>query len=236
VLRFNEPGFKVGKSSLQKILKLIVNNDFNSIDWVVLSGSLSPGIPDKFYGTIIEKIHTRTVKTFIALDADGTQLKNGVVAKPDLIKPNIWELQRLISRKIRRFDQIKRAGQYFLNNGINFVLITMGENGSLGFSKQGCFYVKVPQVKCLNSVGCGDVFLGGFILKFSETKNFAESLRYAASAGTAKASKFNTDVPGIEDVKKILKKTSIQALDALSERTKKQLLREMPEKKSIKGL
>lgn len=158
------------------------------------------------------------------------------MAKPDLIKPNIWELQRLISEKIRRFDQIKCAGQYFLNNGINFVLITMGKNGSLGFSKQGCFYVKVPQVQCLNSVGCGDAFLGGFVLKFSKTKNFAESLRYAASAGTAKASKFDTDIPEIEDVKKILRKVSIQTLDALSERTKKQLLREMPEKKSIKGL
>ncbi len=201
------------------------------IDWVILAGSLPPGVPDNFYGEIIKKIHKRTNKTFIALDADGNALRKGIAAKPDLIKPNIWELERLVQGKIQGFDQIKDAGEKFLDCGISFVLITLGEKGSLGFSQQGSFYAKGPAVKNPGSVGCGDIFLGGFILSFSRTKNFPEALRYAASAGTAKACKPATDIPEPEEVKRILRKTSIWRLDALSERTKKQLLQGVPEKK-----
>ncbi len=227
-MKFNEPGPSISEKTSEKILDFIINLDFSSTDWILFCGSLPPGMQLNFYKKAIERIRSKNTGIKIGIDADGQYLKYGICAKPDLIKPNIKELERLVSRKITGFDQLMGAGERFLRSGISFILVTMGEKGAVGFSKEGVFYTKGPQIKKAGSVGCGDVFLAGFILSFSETGNFKESLKFATAAGTAKAAKSFTDIPEPKEVKKFLKKILIWNLDDPDGKTKKLSLQEVP--------
>ncbi|MGB9642708.1 MAG: PfkB family carbohydrate kinase [Candidatus Ratteibacteria bacterium] len=217
---------------MEKILELIFSIDFNSAKWILISGSLPPGMPENLYARIIREIRRRGKNTFIGLDTDGEFLRYGVGEKPDLIKPNIWELERLISKQILNFEHLCQIGEKLLKSGISFIIVTMGNKGAIGFSKDGFFYAKGPIVNNPGSVGCGDVLLAGFVLYFSKTGNFKESLRFAVASATAKAARSFTDFPCPDEVNKILGKTFICDLGDLDEETKKSIPREMPEKRS----
>lgn len=196
--------------------------------WVLLCGTLAPGMPENFYSVIIEKIRKKKGDVLFGLDADGDFLKYGISSVPELIKPNISELERLSLYKINNLRQLKKAGEKLLKSGIQFVLVTMGGNGAAGFSSEGFFYTRGPFIKNAGCVGCGDVFLAGFVLSFSQTKDFKKSLKYATAAATAKAAERFIDIPDPVKVNKILRKTIIRNLDDLDEKIEISSLREMP--------
>ena len=60
-------------------------------DTVIISGSLPPGIHPKIYLKIIEI--AKAGKARVVLDADGEALSEGVKGFPEVIKPNIHELE-----------------------------------------------------------------------------------------------------------------------------------------------
>ncbi|MCM8788771.1 MAG: hexose kinase [Candidatus Omnitrophica bacterium] len=228
VLRFNEAGPVIPEKFKSKILNFIVDRDFKSVSWIFFCGSLPPGIPADFYSQAINKIRNKDTRIMIGLDSDGYYLKSAVNAIPDLIKPNISELERLMSRKITNMGQLRNAAEKLLESGISFVLVTMGSNGTAGFSREGFFYARGPTIKKAGSVGCGDVFLAGFVLSFSKTGKFKESLRFATASGTAKATKPFTEIPRICEVEKILRKTFITNFDDLDEKIEISNLHQLP--------
>ncbi|MFT2604305.1 1-phosphofructokinase, partial [Escherichia coli] len=63
--------------------------------WLVLAGSLPPGVPVTFYADLIAAVRGRwgASAPLIAVDASGAALAAVVeTARPDLIKPNHEEL------------------------------------------------------------------------------------------------------------------------------------------------
>lgn len=184
---------------------------------------------ENFYATVIEKLRSKNKNVFCGLDTDCNFLQHGVSSIPDLIKPNIAELERLVSQKIRSLDQLKKAGEKLIRYGIQFVLVTMGDKGAAGFSKQSHLYAKCPLIKNPGSVGCGDVFLAGFVMTMSETGNFKKSLKFATAAATAKATKFFTDIPKPSEVKKMLKKILVKNFDEMDGKIEISNLQELPE-------
>ncbi|MCM8764979.1 MAG: PfkB family carbohydrate kinase [Candidatus Omnitrophica bacterium] len=189
-------------------------------------------MPANFYSQAIHKIRDKNTTTMISIDSDGSFLKSAISAGPDLIKPNIKELERLISRKIGNLEQLRNAAEKFLNSGISFVLVTMGDKGAAGFSREGYFYTRGPEIEKASSVGCGDVFLAGFALSHSKTGQFKESLRFAAACGTAKAAKPFTDIPQPYEVEKILKRTFVVNFADLDEKTEISNLQQLPVRES----
>ncbi len=188
-------------------------------------------MPEDLYARLIKEIRRRGKNTLIGLDTDGKFLRYGVGEKPDLIKPNIWELERLMSERILNFEHLCQTGEKLLKSGIPFIIVTMGDKGAIGFSKDGFFYANGPVVNNPGSVGCGDVLLAGFVLSFSQTGNFKESLRFAVASATAKAARAFTDFPSPDEVIQLLKNTFICGLEDLDEEIKKSIPREMPGKK-----
>jgi tagatose 6-phosphate kinase len=73
---------------------------------VTLSGSLPPGVPLDFYAQLIEAAHEKNVPAF--LDTSGEALRQGVKAKPFLIKPNESEVAILAEQKPAILRNLKR--------------------------------------------------------------------------------------------------------------------------------
>ncbi|MCX7705027.1 MAG: PfkB family carbohydrate kinase [bacterium] len=228
MLRFNEPGPTINKKDTKKILDLITGMNFLPETWILICGSLPPGMPENFYGILIDEIKKKSKSVYLGLDADCNFLKYGISSIPDLIKPNIIELERLLSKEIKNLSQLRDAGKMLLKKGISYILVTLGKNGAAGFSNEGFFYARGPSVKNAGCVGCGDVFLAGFALSFSETKSFKESLRFATAAATAKAAERFTDIPEPIKVRRFLKEIFVKNFDEIDGKIKISELREVP--------
>ncbi len=182
VIRLNEPGPEIKIEESKRLLKKIISLPLKERDFFVISGSIPLGIKENIYQEIIEKIRGRAK---VALDVDGKPGRYGVLAKPQILKQNIYELGRLFKKKIRKKEEIVFLGQRLLDSGIEKVIISLGREGAIGLNKEGSFWVKPPSVLEKSSVGSGDFLLGGLIYSLSKGEGFSDSLRLGVSAGTA---------------------------------------------------
>ena len=208
ILRINEQGPEILRAEEKTLYSLLARAHISSADFVVISGSVPPGMPADTYRKITNKSMKYT--KYVVIDADGEDLKWGIKAKPFLIKPNLWEIERATGEKIRSLRKAKTiCSKLIIENGINIILLTLGEKGALLFSKESFFYAAAPDVELESNVGCGDAFLGGFLYRFSGRKDLKECLRFAVACGAAKAGRKGTIMPGENEILPLLKKIKI---------------------------
>ena len=58
-------------------------------------------------------------------------MRQGVKAKPELIKPNLDELQELLGRKLETVEEVAEAADELRAQGIPMVCVSMGSRGAL---------------------------------------------------------------------------------------------------------
>ncbi len=153
-----------------------------SDSYVVLSGTMPPGLDDDFYAQIITGLKDKNVKIF--LDADGEALKKGVQAGPYLIKPNIHEFGRLVETNLRDQDDVLQEVTPFLAL-VDYLVVSMGARGVLGVSRDERFHVIPPKVDVKSSTGAGDALVAGMVFAFSEGASFKDALALGVACGTA---------------------------------------------------
>ena len=75
-----------------------VRDTLAGASWLLMCGSLPPGVPPSFYGKLISKARQKKVKTL--LHADGDALREGIEARPTVVAPNQQEAERLLGRTL----------------------------------------------------------------------------------------------------------------------------------------
>jgi 6-phosphofructokinase 2 len=128
---------------------------------VVISGSLPPGIHPEIYHKLVAIARNKGAR--VILDTDGDALKVGVQGLPEVVKPNIHELSRLVGTELKEIDAITRAALNVHKQGVKIVLVSMGAKGILLVSKSQRYLVSPPKVKVKNTIGAGDSAVAGFI-------------------------------------------------------------------------
>ena len=181
----NEKGFVVSKEALESMLKIIYEKAKLS-NYVVLSGSLPEGVPIDVYRTITRKIDNKVV-----LDADGEILMEGLKGSPYIIKPNIFELEAALNTKLTSIEEIVKACRDLIKEyNISYILVSMGEKGSILVSNTIAYKADIIPVKVLSTVGAGDSMLAGFIYGLETYKDLDEKkcLEKALACGVASSS------------------------------------------------
>lgn len=187
----NEKGPHVTETEREELLQTLIS-DVEDGDFVVTSGSVPEGIPDTFYGQIIEELSKKNVYTIV--DATGSLLKEAIEAKPWMIKPNIQEFKEVYPHVV---DEVGLSEQLdlILQGGIENVVVTLGEKGCLCANREGAFYIRVPQVQPVNPIASGDTFIGGFVAKYSVTRDFETSVRFASACAVANTMNVMPEIP-----------------------------------------
>jgi tagatose 6-phosphate kinase len=125
---------------------------------VVLSGSLPPTLPARFYADFIERARQHGVPCI--LDAKGAALRLGLEAGPLVAKPNQVEAVELLGPGVDLQDAaaVRRA----LPRAAAIVLaISQGEAGAALHAPAGSFVARAPAVQTRDTVGAGDCFVAG---------------------------------------------------------------------------
>lgn len=140
-------------------------------DWVVLSGSLPPGLQPEVVGTWINRLagHTRG----IIVDMAGPTLQYAWCPQVYGICPNHDEYHDLLSQRLS-------------NQGPLNVFVTQGSHG-IKWKRAGKqdIEVKVPPTDSINPVGAGDVFVAGLVSILAQGGTVIEAVLTGAAAATA---------------------------------------------------
>jgi 6-phosphofructokinase 2 len=205
---FSGKGPKIKPFELMRLIHKIENITEN--DMSIISGSLPPGINPEVTYKIIEMAKKRGAK--VLLDADDEILTIGIQAKPDIIKPNIHELSRLVNQKLTTMDDIMAAAKNLNNQGVKIILTSLGARGIVLVSKNEYYHAVPPQVEVKNTIGAGDSAVAGFVYGQINGKNLKESLTYAVAAGTATTMQSGTALCKKDDFKRLISEVKITEL------------------------
>jgi 6-phosphofructokinase 2 len=178
--------------------------------YLVMSGSLPRGVTPNLYGQLI--LAGRKKSAFILLDADGRALKESTEYQPTCIKPNLFELSRLVGRELESESELISACEEVHQKGIPYVLLSRGKEGLILSTRDERIKAVAPPVKVDSTVGAGDSAVGGFVMAHSQGKDLTECVRLACAAGTATAQTPGTELCHRAEVEKILPLVQISRL------------------------
>jgi tagatose 6-phosphate kinase len=157
---------------------------------VVLSGSLPPGLEAGTYATLIETAAAAGVPA--VLDTHGEALRRGAAAGPAIVKPNLAELAALAGRPLspgmdRAADRATVEAAAGELDGAEAVVITLGPDGLLAATGDGCWRARPPAAMAGNATGAGDAVAAALAHGLVLGRPWDERLRHAAALGAATA-------------------------------------------------
>ena len=91
---------------------------------VTISGSAPRGLGADCYQELIEIVKRQGKQ--VILDTSGEYLREGLKAKPTMIKPNQEELEDLLGVEIKNREDLILAGKKLVSQGIPYVDISLG--------------------------------------------------------------------------------------------------------------
>ena len=179
---------------------------------VILSGSLPPGVPVNFYGSLIRIAHSYSCR--VILDSSGEALQRGVAARPDLVKPNREEAEALTGIKIRDVASSRKAMDEILAMGARSVAISLGKDGVLWTAgvDQPVLHARAPEVSKRSAVGSGDATVAGFAYGIDNGLRPERGLKLAVACGSANCF---ADSPGrvrLSAVRKMEREVRVETL------------------------
>lgn len=173
------------------------------IDYLVASGSLTPGLPTDFYAQIAQFAKSRHIR--LVLDTAGEPLRAALDTGVFLIKPNVGELAHLVGVDRLETDQISEAAQTLIQAGnCEVVVVSLGPRGAMLVTAEGHDFVQAPPVKKVSTVGAGDSLVGGLVYALSQGKSYAEVIRQGVACGTAATMNAGTELFHKDDADRLL--------------------------------
>lgn len=109
--------------------------------------------------------------------------------KVDLVCPNETEASQITGLPIESVDQAKQAAQQLHERGAKNVVITLGEQGTFLLHDDTSHHVQAMTVTPVDTTAAGDAFAGALAVRWAETNNLVEAVRFANVAGAIAATR-----------------------------------------------
>lgn len=180
----------------------------SSGDWLVVAGSIPPPIEAEAYEKLIELGRVAGAKT--VLDADADALAAGLRGKPDLVKTNHHEAERLLNVELNDEPSLESAAREMRRAGAGTAVVTAGHRGAVAVTEDEVWWAWPPDVEVVSSVGAGDAFLAGMLLQLSDGAGMEEALRWGTAAGAAACLSPGTQLCKRDDVLRLLDQVRVE--------------------------
>lgn len=174
------------------------------------AGSIPEGFDDGVYASLIKACKENGCHAF--LDTRGRPLRLGVRAKPLAIKPNSIELEELFGEHIKGVHHLALKGKKLLDRGVGSVFISLGEDGMIALRESDCMVCVPPEVKTVDTVGCGDALMAGILVAWQRKFSFPETCRLAMACASSKAMHEGPHTVTREEVWQLMEDVKITAI------------------------
>ncbi len=201
--RFGMPGAALSEAEWQACLDTLAGL---TPGYLVVSGSLPPGVPEDFYRRVADLAQDMSAK--LVLDTSGPALRavvnwqnNGMVY---LLKPNMRELSQFAGKELEDEDDQEAAVTALIDSGqCEIVVVSLGGGGALLATQAGIARFRAPSVPIRSKVGAGDSMVGAMVYHLALGDPVDQAVRYGVAAGSAAVATSGTDLCHKDDVERL---------------------------------
>jgi 1-phosphofructokinase family hexose kinase len=184
-VNLNETGPTLSKADVARVEQTVIEV-LDKASWLMVGGSIPPGVPASFYARLISTAKRKHVRTL--LDADGAALREGIEAGPTVVTPNQQEAERLLGVTLLTRTTYVEAAEKIRAMGPESVVLSVGSRGAIGAFAKGLFEAIPPRVDAVCPIGAGDALAAAYTWSMERNPDRpAEALRWGVAAGTASA-------------------------------------------------
>lgn len=207
--RFVPQGPKIAEAEWRRCLDVVGQLD---CEWLVLSGSLPPGVPDDFYARIVSVAQSRQIA--VVLDTSGPALKAALAhGGVRLVKPSLGEMEQFVGHPLSDEDQIIAAARAVVaTGGAQMVAVSMGHKGALLVERGRALALPAIPVQARSAVGAGDSFVAGMTYGLAAGWDAERAFRLGIAAGTAAVLTPGTDLCHVADVERLAAELGVTGL------------------------
>ena len=194
----NASGPDISEDDIKDLMDKL--DDIGEDDYLVLAGSIPSTLPDDIYERILSRLQSRGVNFIV--DATGDLLKKALPYKPFLVKPNHHELGDLFGVETKTEEDIVKYARKVQEMGARNVLVSRAKDGATLIDENSnvTTFANVDG-ELVNSVGCGDSMVAGFVAGYINKKDYAYALKLGAACGNATA--FSEELATADEIKKV---------------------------------
>jgi 1-phosphofructokinase family hexose kinase len=183
-VNLNEKGPELTKAEVARV-ESAVRKSLEKADWLMICGSMPPGVPNDFYGKLVAMARKKKVSTL--LHADGEALRHGIEERPTVVTPNHQEAERLLGRTLLTRTHYLEAAARIRSMGADSVVLSLGSRGAVGAFAEGIWEALPPRVDAVCPIGAGDALSAAYVWSMQQKDDGAAALRWGVAAGTASA-------------------------------------------------
>ncbi len=207
-IKLNEIGPELTAAEVARLEKT-VRGKLGGASWLMLCGSLPPGVPADFYARLIRTADETAVKTL--LDADGDALEAALEARPTFVTPNQQEAERLLNRVLLTRAHFQEAAERIRGMGARNVVLSLGARGAVGAFEDGSAWEAAPpRVEALCPIGAGDALAAAYVWALERGSPQAEALRWGVAAGTASARLPGVSFATLDQTREIFERVTLE--------------------------
>ncbi|MDO9400103.1 MAG: 1-phosphofructokinase family hexose kinase [Polaromonas sp.] len=207
--RFVLPGPTLTPAQWQACLERLTALD-TPPRYLVLSGSLPPGVPVDFYARLVRL--ARAHGTRVVLDSSGPALAAALEAGVYLVKPSLRELRDLTGQPLASEPEWRAAAQQIVRQGqAEMVALSLGEHGALLVTAEASWRAPGLTVPVRSATGAGDSFVGAMVWALARAADLPQALRYGVAAGSAALLSTGTRLCSKADVERLYPEVKVMA-------------------------
>lgn len=181
--RFHFPGPRLTLGEVDDLVLLLMKK-MDEVGYLVLSGSLAPGVPPTFFARVIRQ--AKHYRTRVLLDTSGEALAHGTREGVFLLKPNLRELSELAGQAVDTEEaQEEQATRLVQKGDARVVAVSLGAAGMLLATADGIERMRTPTVPIRSRVGAGDSTVAGIVLGLDRGWSIRDAVQYGVAAGAA---------------------------------------------------
>ena len=119
------------------------------------------------------------------VDTEGNKLLKTLNSGIYMVKPNLRELEQIVSTRLSDFNDMKKACNTLIDKGAENVLLSLGRDGAILTDGSNTYFCKSAAVAVNSAVGAGDSMVAAAAVMTERGESKEEILRSSVAAGTA---------------------------------------------------
>ncbi len=205
--RFVLPGSTLHRAEWEACLDRLASLPA-SPKFVVVSGSVPPGVPEDFFARAVR--HAKRLGAKTVIDTSGAALAAALAEGVTLIKPNLAELTEFVGGELdSNAARIAACRKLAAGGHAQAVALTLGEQGALLVTASQAWRAQPMAIEVVSTVGAGDSFLGGMVAALAAGQSMEAAFRVAMAAASAAVLSPGTGLCHEADVKRLLPQVRI---------------------------
>ncbi|MBS4761279.1 hexose kinase [Carnobacteriaceae bacterium zg-ZUI252] len=204
-----EKGPTISQSEQNEFINTFIKHAQHA-DVIVLSGSLSDGLPTNFYAQLLERVSQHKVVVDTSNQALLECLKGAV--KPFAIKPNLDELSHLFNRKVEITELPTLLVENEWLKEIPLVCVSLGGDGAMVKYNHNVYRVRIPKITVVSPTGSGDSVVAGLASGLQRGYAIEEWLQHAMVLGMLNAQQSKTGYVNLDNYNDLKEKITVEKI------------------------